>query len=312
MTTTIDRPAAPRSASTAGRGGRARAASLFLTPFFVLFTAVTLIPIGYAIWLSLFTERNSGLGFGGTETVFTGLGNYRRALGDPQFRSGFVHVALYTAFLVPLMLAVSLAVALLLDSAVARAKRFFQLTLYLPHVVPGILAALVWGYLYTPGVSPVVSAMRSGGIGFDFLSPTGVLPAIVNIGIWMSLGYNVVVFYAALQAIPRELLESASLDGAGAARVAWSVKLPLIRSSIGLIGLFAGVGTLQLFAEPMLLNKVSHGAISNTWTPNMYVWAAAFLRNDAGLAAAGSILLALLAGLLSYAVTRIGKPWRNL
>ncbi len=83
---------------------RTRAAATLLTPFFVLFTVVMLIPIGYAVWLSLFTEQQSGgLGFGGSETVFTGLGNYTAALGDRVFRDGFLVLLGYCVVYIPLM-----------------------------------------------------------------------------------------------------------------------------------------------------------------------------------------------------------------
>ncbi|MCX4447351.1 carbohydrate ABC transporter permease [Streptomyces sp. NPDC058369] len=284
---------------------RTRAAATLLTPFFVLFTAVMLIPIGYAVWLSLFTEQQSGLGFGGSETVFTGLGNYTAALGDRVFRDGFLVLLGYCALYIPLMVGGALALALLLDSALARAKRFFQLALFLPHAVPGIIAAMIWLYLYTPGLSPVVSAMHSGGIGFDFFSPGGALPSIVNIALWEWLGYNMVIFYAALQAIDRSVLEAATVDGASGGRIAFSIKLPLIRSSVLMVVLFTIIGSLQLFTEPLILNTGSGSAVSSSWTPNMYAYTAAFSRNDFGLAAAASVLLALAAALLSFVVTRL-------
>ncbi|MFE6762913.1 MULTISPECIES: sugar ABC transporter permease [unclassified Streptomyces] len=284
---------------------RTRAAATLLTPFFVLFTVVMLIPIGYAVWLSLFTEQQSGLGFGGSETVFTGLGNYTAALGDRVFRDGFLVLLGYCVVYIPLMVGGALALALLLDSALARAKRFFQLALFLPHAVPGIIAAMIWLYLYTPGLSPVVSAMHSGGIGFDFFSPGGALPSIVNIALWEWLGYNMVIFYAALQAIDRSVLEAATVDGASGGRIAFSVKLPLIRSSVLMVVLFTIIGSLQLFTEPLILNTGSGSAVSSSWTPNMYAYTAAFSRNDFGLAAAASVLLALTAALLSFVVTRL-------
>jgi len=284
---------------------RTRAAATLLTPFFVLFTAVMLIPIGYAVWLSLFTEQQSGLGFGGSETVFTGLGNYTAALGDRVFRDGFLVLLGYCVIYIPLMVGGALALALLLDSALARAKRFFQLALFLPHAVPGIIAAMIWLYLYTPGLSPVVSAMHSGGIGFDFFSPGGALPSIVNIALWEWLGYNMVIFYAALQAIDRSVLEAATVDGASGRRIAFSIKLPLIRASVLMVVLFTIIGSLQLFTEPLILNTGSGSAVSSSWTPNMYAYTAAFSRNDFGLAAAASVLLALTAALLSFVVTRL-------
>ncbi|MGW4702017.1 carbohydrate ABC transporter permease [Streptomyces sp. NPDC004285] len=284
---------------------RTRAATLLLTPFFVLFTAVMVVPIGYAVWLSLFTEKQSGLGFGGTETLFTGLDNYTAALGDRAFLEGFGVLFGYCLLYIPLLLAGALGLALLLDSALARARRFFQLALFLPHAVPGIIAALIWVYLYTPQLSPVVQAMEAGGVGFDFFSPEGTLPSVVNIALWEWLGYNMVIFYAALQAIDRSVIEAATVDGAGAWRIAFSIKVPLVKASLAMVALFTIIGSLQLFTEPLILNKGTGSAVTSTWTPNMYAYTAAFDRNDYGLAAAASVLLALTAALLSFAVTRL-------
>jgi multiple sugar transport system permease protein len=284
------------------RRGRPGAPALLLLPFFVLFTACTLIPIGNALYLSLYREERSGLGFGGVERVFTGLGNYTSALEDAAFRDGFVNLALYCLFYIPLMLGLSLLLALLLDSALARAKRFFQLALFLPHAVPGIIAALIWMYLYTPGVSPVIGALDSAGLQFDMLGNP--VPAVVNIALWEWTGYNLIIFFAALQAIPREVLEATVVDGAGALRTALSIKLPLIRPSLAMVGLFTVIGSLQLFTEPMILHGAAPGVVT-TWTPNMYAYTAAFERNDYGLAAASSVLLALAAAALSFLVTRL-------
>jgi multiple sugar transport system permease protein len=295
-----DRAAPGRRTAARRRGG---AAAVLLTPFFLVFLAAMVLPIGYAVYLSLWTQRLSGLGFGGAHQVFDGLGNYRRALGDPAFRHGFLIVAGYCAFYIPLMLGLSLGLALLLDSALVRARRFFQLALFLPHAVPGLIAALVWTYLYTPGISPVVSALNSAGIHLDLLSFGAALPSVVNVAVWEWTGYNMVVFYAALQAIPREVLEAATVDGASGLRTARSVKLPMIRPALALAGLFTVIGSLQLFTEPMILRGSSTTIIS-TWTPNMYAYSAAFDRGDYGLAAAASVLLAAVAAVLSFAVTR--------
>ncbi|MEV5594918.1 sugar ABC transporter permease [Streptomyces sp. NPDC052496] len=284
---------------------KARAVTVLLTPFFALFTVVMVVPVGYAVWLSLFTEQQSGLGFGGTRTVFSGLGNYAAALGDHAFRDGFLVLLGYCALYLPLLLAGALTLALLLDSALARARRFFQLALFLPHAVPGIIAALIWVYLYTPQLSPVVAAMESGGLGFAFLSPSGALPSVVNIALWEWLGYNMVIFYAALQAVDRSVIEAATVDGAGAWRIATGIKIPLIRSSLVMVALFTVIGSLQLFTEPLILGQGSGSAVTSSWTPNLYAYTAAFARNDYGLAAAASVLLDLAAALLSFAVTRL-------
>ncbi|MFF9918190.1 carbohydrate ABC transporter permease [Streptomyces globisporus] len=303
------RPQAPAPRRSTALSSRTRtrtrlAAGTLLTPFFALFTVAMIVPVGYALWLSLFTEKQSGLGFDGPRTVFGGLGNYATALGDQAFRDGFWVLLGYCALYLPLMIGGAIALALLLDTALARARRFFQLALFLPHAIPGLIAALIWIYLYTPQLSPVVAAMEAGGIGFDFFSAEGTLPSIVNIALWQWLGYNVVIFYAALQAVDRSLLEAATVDGAGNWRIAFSVKLPLIRSSLVMVLLFTVIGSLQLFTEPLILSRGSGSAVTSTWTPNMYAYSAAFERNDYGLAAAASVLIALVAAVLSFVVTR--------
>ncbi|MGW5124945.1 carbohydrate ABC transporter permease [Streptomyces sp. NPDC004069] len=292
--------AAP-SRTAAARRRRYAAPTVLLAPFFVLFTGATLVPIGYAVYLSLYAEHRSGLGFGGSETVFTGLGNYTRALGDTAFRGGFLNLALYCLLYIPLMMILALLLALLLDSVLVKARRFFQLALFLPHAVPGTIATLAWIYLYTPGISPVIGALDSLGANADPLGHP--LPAVVNMAVWEWTGYNMVIFFAALQAIPREVLEAAVVDGAGPLRTALSIKVPLIRSSLTVVGLFTVIGSLQLFTEPMILHGTTPSVVS-TWSPNMYAYTAAFERHDYGLAAASSVLLALAAAALSFVVTR--------
>ena len=102
--------------------------------------------------------RQPGLGFGPERSVFVGLRSYAVVLTDPTFLSGLGTVALYCVIYIPLMVIGSLALALLLDSGVVRLRSWAQLGLFLPHAVPGIIAALIWLYLYTPGISPVVEA----------------------------------------------------------------------------------------------------------------------------------------------------------
>lgn len=296
--------------SRLGRGQRSTPA-LFIAPFFVLFLATLVAPIGYALWMSLFREQaTSGLGFGGTETLFVGIDNYLRALGDAGFRDGFLHVALYCVIYIPVMVGGALALALLVDSAMARAKKLFQLAYFLPHAVPGLIAAIIWGFLYTPGLSPVVDFLRTFGIEWDFLGGDTVVFSMANAAAWQWMGYNMVIFYAALQAVPKETLEAATVDGASQLRTALAVKLPMIRSSVVLTMLFTAVGAIQLFNEPEVLRAQS-SAISQNWSPVMYIYQAAFTKHDYGLAAAASLMLALLGAVLSFVITKLGNRWKE-
>ena len=288
----------PRRSRSAPRGSTVLA---FTGPFFALFGFAILVPAGYAVYLSFFQTRRTG--FGPARSVFAGLANYTHVLADPAYRSGFLVIVLYCLLFIPLVLGVALALALLLDSTLARARKLVQTGLFIPHAVPGLIAAMVWLYLYTPGISPVVGALHHVGVGFDILHLPGAVAAVVNLGVWEGVGYNTLVFYAALQAIPRDNLEAALVDGAGEVRTALSIKLPQIAGMVGVNGMFALIGTLQLFTEPFLLN-LSTPAIPLTWTPMMYIYDSAFYKLDYGATAAASVLLALFVGSLSFVAMR--------
>ncbi|MET7664524.1 sugar ABC transporter permease [Streptomyces sp. NPDC005463] len=280
-----------------------------MVPFFVLFAGVTLAPIAYAGYKSLYREEQSGLGFGGTETVFAGLGNFTEALNDSAFMSSLGHMAVYCVIYIPVMIGVSLAMALLVDSAVARAKRFFQLAYFLPHAVPALIASVTWLYLFTPGMSPLTDALNSLGAHWDFFDSDTAVVSIVIISCWQWIGYNMIIFYAGLQAIPRETLEAATVDGAGAIRTALQIKVPAIQPTLVLVSLFTCIGAIQLFDAPRVVYERANG-LGDDWSPTQYIMKAAFVRHDYGLAAASSLLLVVVAGLASFVVTKLGNRWR--
>ena len=282
------------------------ACAILMAPFFLLLVTVFLVPTGTAIWLSFFAQDQPGLGFGPESTVFVGLRSYVAVLSDPTFRGGLLTVVLYCLIYIPLMVAGALTLALLLDSGVAKLRSWAQMSLYLPHAVPGIIAALIWLYLYTPGLSPIIDLFAKGDIHVNFLGLNTVLPSIVNIALWSNLGYNMVIFYAALQAVPREVLEASVVDGAGPVKQALRIKTPLVRGAIVTVGIFTLIWALQLFTEPVLLSQ-STPMISARFSPSMYIYDAAFTRNNYGLAAAASVILLAFTVALSYTVTR----WTN-
>lgn len=302
-------PASTTSPRTGRKSARRRelgAAGALMTPFFLLMVTVFLIPVGTAVRLSFFSDDQPGLGFGPERTVFVGMRSYAAILTDPTFLSGLGTVVLYCVIYIPLMVIGALALALLLDSGVVRLRSWAQLGLFLPHAVPGIIAAVIWLYLYTPGLSPVVDLLGKADITIDFLGVHTVVPSIVNIALWSNLGYNMVVFYAALQAVPREVIEASVVDGAGPVRTALQIKTPLVRSSVVMVAMFTLIFALQLFTEPMLLSQ-STPMISSRFSPSMYIYDAAFTRNNYGLAAAASVVLLVCTIALSYGVTR----WTN-
>ncbi|GAA1372358.1 carbohydrate ABC transporter permease [Catellatospora chokoriensis] len=297
------------------RSGLARrqygVAALFTAPFFLLFFTFTLAPIGYGGWLSLHREQTSGLGLGGEpEQVFVGLDNFTRALTDGQFLGSFVTVGVYCLVYIPVMIGIALVLALLLDSAYARAKRFFQLALYLPNIVPGLIAAMIWTYLYTPGLSPIIDALEQVGIPFHLGSDAGAVGAVANLTTWMHTGYNVIIFFAALQAVPREVIEASTVDGAGQIRIAWSVKAPMIRGAVVLAVLFTVIGAMQLFTEPFIVRDAAT-TIDQAWTPSLYIYQLT-KAYDMGGAAAASLILTVVLAVASFLVTRFSKKGATL
>jgi multiple sugar transport system permease protein len=291
----------PRPFRRRGRG----APVLLLAPFCVLFLAFFVIPIGYAIYESLIQHKVSGLGLGGATRTVVGFGNYSDALSDPAFRSGIERVLLFGVVQIPVMIAAAAVLALLLDAGLARFQRFFRLAYFLPYGIPGVIAAILWSFLYLPNLSPVVSILK--GIGFgnvNFLGVHSVLWSIANIVTWSYTGYNMLIIYSGLQAIPRELYEAARLDGASEWRIAMSVKLPLVRPSMVLTAVFSIIGTLQLFSEPEVLRSVTTN-ISSTYTPNLDAYTQAFTFNNSNEAAAIAVVLAVATAILSFGFLKI-------
>jgi multiple sugar transport system permease protein len=127
-----------------------------------------------------------------------------------------------------------------------------------------------------------------------------VLWSIANILTWEFAGYNMLVLVAALKAVPPDLYDAARIDGAGALRIAWRIKIPLISGSIVLITVFTIIGTLQLFSEPLVLRPLT-GNISASYTPNLAAYTQAFTDANYPVAAAESVILALAALVLSFA-----------
>jgi len=277
---------------------------LFVTPFVVLFLVFLVAPIGVAIGNSLLSQQSSGLGFGGRELVFVGIDNYLRAFADSDFVTSFGRVLLYGVVQVPVMMIIAGVLALLFDSALVKAKKFFQFAVFLPYAVPGVIAALLWGFLYQPSVSPLIQAFSSLGIDVNLLAPGTVLWSIANVAIWSNTGINMIILFAALQTVPREMYEAARLDGAGEARIAWSVKIPMIAPAILLTTLSSVIGTLQLFNEPQVLKSITSN-ISSDFTPNMAIYAASTLGKDSQYSSAMAVILGVVTLIISVIILRI-------
>lgn len=279
-----------------------------LAPAVVLFLAFMLAPIVYTIYLSLQKVKVSGLGLGpgARRQVFAGSDNYVAAVADPEFGASVVRVLLYGLLLIPTMLGLALLFALLLDSPRARATKFSRVSIFLPYAVPAVISSLLWGFLYLPAVSPFTYAARAFGMQNmpDLLSPNGIFFAIANIALWGGVGFNMIVIYTSLRAIPTDIYEAARIDGASEARIAWFIKIPIVTPSLIMTSLFSIIATLQVFAEPTTLRPLTN-TLSTSWTPLMKIYRDAFIRNDVYSAAATSVIVALATFVLSFLFLRI-------
>ncbi|WFE28872.1 sugar ABC transporter permease [Solwaraspora sp. WMMD791] len=269
------------------------AIAIFVVPFGALFALFYAVPIGYAVVQSLYVVERSGT-FGPAREVFGGLAQYQRVFTDGPFWSSIGRVLLFGVVQVPVMLGVALLLALLLDSGLVRGRRFFRLAFFVPYAVPGVVAAIMWGFLYSPNLSPFAAV--TGRV--DLLGADLVLWSIANVVTWVYVGYNMLIIYSSLLAIPPEIYEAARLDGAGPARIAWSIKIPMVLPAIVLTTVFSIIGTLQLLAEPQVFRTFS-SAVSSTYTPNLTVYSTSSIPNF-NLAAAFSVVLALATFALSF------------
>ena len=286
-----------RRRGTGLRRREAVAGYLFVAPFFLVFLAMLVVPLFYSGYLSLFREQLIG------GTVFTGAGNYDRALHDATFISGVLRMARFLVIQVPIMLGLALLFALALDSGRLRFQRFIRLSIFVPYAVPGVIAALMWGYLYGRNFGPFAQGARA--LGFPappFLTNEWMLGSIMNIVTWSFVGYNMIILYAALRSIPTELYEAARVDGAGEFRVAWSIKIPAIRPALLLTAIFSVIGTFQLFNEPNLLQTIAPNVIGRGYTPNLYAYNLAFVAREINYAAAIAFLLGIVIMIVSYVV----------
>lgn len=272
---------------------------VFLAPAIVLFTLFVLLPIGYTVYLSLHRSQVSGLGLGrGARTeVFAGIDTYREALADPEFWRGALRVLGYGAILVPTMIGLALLFALLLDRPRVPLGRFSRLSIFLPYAVPGVVASILWGFLYLPALTPLP-------LPDTMLGPGLLLFAVLNIGLWGGVGFNMIVILTALRAIPAEVYESARLDGCSEAQIALRIKTPLVMPALIMASIFTVIATLQVYTEPETLQPLSN-SVPSTWTPLMKVYSDAFERGDIYSAAATSVVIAVITLAFSLVFLRL-------
>ncbi|MGW6356631.1 carbohydrate ABC transporter permease [Streptomyces sp. NPDC055092] len=298
--TTLQPPAAARPRPAGPPVRRARRSWTgwgFIGPFVLVFALVFLAPLAYSVYLSLFRTQLVG------GTTFVGLDNYQQALQDGQFWDGVVRVGLFLLIQVPIMLGIALLVALAIDSGRLYGKDFFRITVFLPYAVPAVVATLMWGFMYGTRYGLVGDVNDAFGVKLpDPLSADLVLASIGNIVTWEFVGYNMLIFFAALRVVPHSLYEAAEIDGAGQWRVITAIKLPAIRGALVIATIFSIIGSFQLFNEPAILQKLAPNAITTDYTPNFYTYSLSFSGQQQNYSATVAIVMGVITMIVAYVV----------
>ena len=287
----------------------ARTGWAFILPFVLMFVLVFLIPILVSIKQAFFQKKPSGGGaFGGGEMVdtFVGFQNFHDVVTNGRFWAGMGRVVVYAGFQIPLMILAALGLALLLDSLIVKYVTPYRLGYFLPYAIPGIVAAMVWLYLYTPEISPIVKGLSAMGVNVDFFSKNVILASMANMTTWTYTGYNMLIFLAALQSIPKDLYEAARLDGATGWQVTFRIKIPMVSGAALLAVLLSIIGTIQLFNEPTVM-RTANPWMGMDFTPMMMAYNSmmgGLSPSGPGPASAISITMAVIAGAMAvvYAI----------
>lgn len=278
---------------------------LFVGPALVLAACLLAAPLLYTLWLSVHGKQVSGSGLGVATTVFVGLDNYVRTLTNGALLAGVGRMLRYALIAVPVTMVLALVFALLLDNLSTRLRSFSRIAIFVPYAVPGVIAALMWGFLYLPGVSPINDVV--GWLGLpepNLLSQQMVVLSVANITIWGQTGFNMVILYTSLQGLPREICEAARIDGCSEVKLALRIKLPLIVPGVILTGLFSIIGALQVFNEPNTLLSMTT-SISTDWVPMMLVYQEAFVTNNLNGASATAVVITVVTLVASLGLLRV-------
>ncbi|MFD9947064.1 carbohydrate ABC transporter permease [Nonomuraea sp. NPDC059023] len=277
-------------------------ALVFLVPALIVFGAFSWWPIVRGLLIS----------FQSTNLVdpaeWVGLANFTALFADPLLGVSirntllFVGLALLIGFPAPLVLATVMA-------TVRRAAGLYRFLVYLPVVIPPVVAILLWKWFYDPGHGLFNELFGLAGLGpFPWLdSPGSAMLSLVLQSTWAGMGGAVLIYLAAIVGIPSELYEAAQMDGASIRARIWHITLPQLRPVIGLLLLMQLITTMQVFTEPYVFT--GGGPENSTLTVLLLIFRYAFQDGAYGQAAALSLLLAIVLGILSAVYLRATRSW---
>ena len=257
----------------------------FILPNFIGFAVLTLVPV-ITLFYYAFTEWNV---FGSAK--FTGLANFRQMVHDGSFWISFWNTFYYAGLHIPLTLAVSLGLALLLNRKL-RGVAFFRTAAFFPYITSIVAIAVVWNMLFSPEYGPINQFLRAIGIAHPpgwTASASWSMPAVIIVGTWREMGYYMLLFLAGLQTIPVELYEAARMDGANAWQRFWKITLPMLRPTTFFVTIMLTIGSFKVF--DLILVMTEGGPGQSTLVLSQYIYKKGFQENQFGYASAVSIVL---------------------
>lgn len=273
----------------------------FAAPAVLLILGFGIIPIVWSVLLSF--EKSNLIS---PSTPWVGWANYRALARDPVFRESVVHSLIYTALFVPLSVAGGLAIAVALNRRI-RGIRFYRTAVFVPVVASTIATAIMFLWLFDPTFGLANWVLGNFGLGpFGFFeSVHGALYSIVAMTVWGWLGFDAIIYLAALQGIPAELLEAAEIDGASRWSMFRNVTVPLLGPATLFLVVWSSIEALQLFDEVYFLTR--GGPLHSTYVVVFYLFVLAFERGVAGYAAAIAYVLFLAILALTIIQLWLGK-----
>jgi multiple sugar transport system permease protein len=285
---------------------QSRAAWLFLAPALLMFAFFFLVPVVVGLLMS-FTDFDLYAIADPSNARFVGLRNYGMLLGDAAFWRALGNTVYFVAVGAPLSIAMSLVAAMLLDHPRVRLRGLFRTVYFAPVVTTLVSVAIVWRYLFHPRYGMFNHALGLAGIGpIDWLGdPHWSMPAIIIVAVWKNFGYNMLIFLAGLQTIPRELYEAASIDGAGRGQRFLHITLPGLAPTALFVGVTTLIGFFQLFSEPYIMTQ--GGPLGATRSLVLLMYEEGFRWWRMGLASTVAVLLFLITLVATLAQLRLQR-----
>jgi multiple sugar transport system permease protein len=288
---------APRAAdepttATGGRRHSALAGFGFLAPFLLLYVLFLVGPSIYGLVMSFF---HTSLVKGGLSD-FAGFANYAEAFRTPEFWESLWHTVWFTILTTPPLVILALAFAMLADRVV-RGRWFFRLVFFAPYVLPSAVIALIWSWIYTPDIGSLsgwLTAVASW-FGVEFTPPVWLgdpnwaMISVAAATVWWTIGFNFVLYLAGLQDIPRELYESASIDGASSWQQMIRITVPLLGRTTTLVAVLQIIASLKIFDQIYLMT--AGGPDFSTRPAIQYIYDVGFTDYRVGYASAVSMVL---------------------